>query len=100
MSLAEELNQIGGYGYIRFTDLVVGQKYKVYALKSFDSTLNGGVRKCLRVDIDNGYLLMPERYDQKVHTIHTSNVKNLYIAFNGYQSGKRLDIQFSEEKPA
>lgn len=74
MSLADELNQIGDYGYIKFTDLVVGQKYKVLALKSYDSTLNGVNRKCLRVEIDGGYLLMPERYDQKVETIHTANV--------------------------
>lgn len=98
MSLAAELNKIGGYGYIRFTDLVVGQKYKVFALKSFDSTLTGVARKCLRVDIENGYLILPERYDQKAHTIHSSNVENLYITFNGYQNGKRLDIYFSEEK--
>lgn len=98
MSLAGELNQIGDYGYIKFTDLVVGQKYKVHALKAYDSTISGVARKCLRVDIDSGFLLMPERYDQKVETIHKSNVENLYITYNGRQKGNRLDIQFTEEK--
>lgn len=99
MSLAEELNEIGNYGYIKFSDLIPGQKYKVHALKTFNSSLNNTTRICLRVDIDNGYLIMPERYDPIVKTIVSSNVDNLYIACNGRQKGNRLDIVFSEEKP-
>lgn len=99
MSLAQELNEIGEYGYIKFADLIPGEKYKVHALKSFDSTLNNTARKCLRVDIDNGYLIMPERYDPIVKTIATLNVDNLFITYNGRQKGNRLDIVFSEGKP-
>lgn len=100
MSLADELNKIGDYGYIKLTDLVIGQKYKVLALKAYESTLNNLNRKCLRVDIDDGYLLMPERYDKKVATIDSANVENLYVMYNGRQKGNRFDIHFVEEKAA
>lgn len=100
MSLAEELNQIGEYGYIKFDDLNVGQKYKVCALKSFNSNFNGIARKSLRVDIDVGYLVLPERYDKKVPTIGTINVENLFITYNGRTKENRLNINFSEEKRA
>lgn len=96
MSLAQELNELGDFGYLKLSDLVVGQKYKVKALKSYNSWLNGENRLCLRIDIDNGYLLMPERYDEKVKTIGTANIDRLYIAYNG-KKGNRMDIVFSEE---
>lgn len=95
MSLAEELNKFGEYGYIKLSDLPEGQKYKVHALKSYDSTFNGINRKVLRVDIDNGYLLLPERYDQKVHTLESTKVENLFITYNGRTKTNRLDIRFS-----
>lgn len=98
MSLADELNRIGNYGYIQFSDLVIGQKYKVRALKCYDSALNGRDRTCLRVDIDAGYLILPERYDEKVKTISTANVDNLYIAYYGRKKGNYLDIHFIQQE--
>lgn len=73
MSVAQELNEIGEFGYIKFTDLVIGQKYKVEALKVYESTMNNINRKCLRVDIENGYLILPERYDKKVNSVDSTN---------------------------
>lgn len=96
MSLAQELNEIGEYGYIKFADLIIGQKYKVYALKSYESNMNNLNRNCLRVDIDKGYLILPERFDEKVKTINSTKVENLYIAFYGRGKGNRLDIRFYE----
>lgn len=100
MSLAQELNQIGEYGYIKFTDLIIGKKYKVISLSVYDSSLNNVNRKCLKVNIDGGYLILPERYDQKVNTINSSNVENLYIAYYGRQKGNRAEIRFSEQTEA
>lgn len=98
MSLAFELNELGKYGYIKIDELVPGQKYKVHDLKVHECTFNGINRKSVRVDIDDGYLILPERYDQKVKTLHTANVKNLYISQHGRQKGNRFDIHFSEEE--
>src|ERR1044071_6327154 len=98
MSLADELNQIGDYGYIKFSDLNVGQKHKVYALKVHDSNFNNIPRKCVRVDIDNGYLILPERYDRMVHTLESAKVENLYISYHGCTKTGRLDIRFSHER--
>jgi hypothetical protein len=100
MSLADELNKIAKFGYIKFDELNVGQKYKVYALKSYDSNLSGKPRKGVRVDIDTGYLLLPECFDQKVPTLGTANIENLYIVYNGRTKENRLEIHFSEEKSA
>lgn len=97
MSLVQELNEIDEYGYIKFTDLEIGKKYKVLALSVYNSTLSSTPRKCLRVDIEKGYLIMPERYDKKVPTIASTNIENLYITFNGRQQGNRFEIRFSEE---
>lgn len=97
MSLAQELNELGEFRYIKLTDLTIGQKYKVHALKPYNSLLGSTGRVALRVDIDNGYLVMPERYDAKVDTIHESNVENLYVIYNG-KIGNRTEIKFTEEK--
>lgn len=104
MSLAQEFNELGEYGYIKFTDLVETQKYKVLELKRFTSTLNNTQRNCVRLEIDDGYLILPERYDRKASTIEKDNAKlehfDLYISFHGRQKGNRFDIRFTEEKKA
>lgn len=103
MSLAQEFNDLNQYGgYIKFTDLILEQKYKVNEFKILTSTLNGVTRKCVRVEIDDGYLILPERFDRKVNTIEQDNanlaIASLYISFHGRQKGNRLDIRFTDEK--
>lgn len=97
MSLAQELNELGEYGYIRISDLPVGKKFKVIELKPYNSQLNGLNRICVRVDLEKGFLILPERYDKKVDTLSSANVENLYVAYNG-KKANRADIVFSEQK--
>lgn len=99
MPLVEKLNQAGEYGYIKFTDLVIGEKYKVEAFKIYESMMNNISRKCLRVNIKNGFLILPERYDDLVKTILSEDIENLFISYHGRKEGNRMDVRFSEEKP-
>lgn len=103
-SLADELNELNNsYSrYIRFTDLEIGKKYKVHKFSTFESlfkrTQGDSNRIGVRVDIANGYLLLPERFDEKFEELQSKNIENLYIVFNGIKK-KYCDIQFHEQKP-
>lgn len=100
MSLVRELNNKNnndyGYGNIKFNDLVIGQKYKVYALTVYDSTTNNKNRRCLRIDFENGYFTLHERDGRKLPNVDSSNVKNLYVTCLDRYQGNCLSIRFSE----
>lgn len=97
MATAEILNKAGKYGYIRFEDLEENKKYKVEELSIFRSTIKGEPRNCLKVCLEDGYLILPERYDHLVHQIPSMDVTNLYIVFNGRMTSKRVEVNFVEE---
>lgn len=95
-SIVEELNEIAQYGYVSFDDLVLNQKYKVFSFGTYESTFNGNKRVAVRVEIDNGFLILPERFDAKVSQLQNQNVQSLYIIYKGRGKGNRLNVQFSD----
>lgn len=98
MSTAQQLNEVADYGYIQFDDLEINKKYKVLKLATFQSALNNTKRICMRVEIDGGYLILPERFDTKVDSIDSFNIENLHIVYEGRGKGKRVLVHFHEEK--
>lgn len=98
MSSVDELNQIATScrGYINFNSLEIGKPNKILGFGIFKSDSYGKERNCVRVDIDDGYLVLPERFDNAAQKIIKTNVNNLYIIYKG-RVGKRLSIEFKEE---
>lgn len=100
MATAAELNDVATSEYIKFDTLEKGKKYKVLELDTFKSTNFGKERLCLKVLIEDGYLIMPQRYDKKVPLLKELDTENLYIIFKGRGKGEKgiLDVEFFEGK--
>lgn len=98
MSSVEELNRIATSccGYINFNSLEIGKPNKILGFGIFKSDSYGKERDCVRVDINDGYLVLPERFDNAAQKITKMNVNNLYIIYKG-RAGNRLIIEFKEK---
>lgn len=93
------LNDVSSHGYIKFDALEIGEKYKVHKLGTYKSTAFGKERLCIKVYIDDGYLILPERWDEKTKDLKKLDIEKLYIIYNGREKGDYgcLQIKFWEE---
>lgn len=102
MSSAAKLNQTSSSGYIKFDDLEKGAKYKINDLLTYKSTNFGKDRLCIKAMIDDGYVILPERFDSAVEVLKELDIEKLYMIFNGREKSKkgrqgRILIDFVEE---
>lgn len=98
MASIAELNEIATSGYKNFDSLEVGKPYKVFGFEIYKSDLYGKVRECVLVNIDNGYLILPERFDAAAHKMKKMKTDNLYIIYNGREGkGKKVLLEFVEQ---
>lgn len=102
MATARKLNEIAessSSSYISFDALEIGKPYKVLGFSAFKSEMFNKVRTCVRVEIEEGMLILPERFDNSLHRILKMNTEKLYIVFNGRDAKRmnRLNIDFEEE---
>lgn len=101
MSVAKQLNKIASsssYGYINFDTLELGKPYKVLGFGIYKSEAFNKERDCVCVKIEEGFLILPERFDKDAHKIKKMNTENLYIIYEGREGkGNRLKIEFEEQ---
>lgn len=99
MSTAEALNNVVSVDYIKFDELIPGKKYKIHDFQTFHSTKFGKDRLCITLVLDDGYVILPERYDKLAAHLRHFNPANLYLIFNGRKNGKKLQLEFFEDLP-
>lgn len=98
MSSVVELNEIAKSGYKNFDSLDKNKPYKVYGFDTYKSESYGKKRECVIVEIDNGFLILPERFDDAANKMKKMNIDNLYIVYKGREGqGKKLLIEFLEK---
>lgn len=87
-------------GYIKFDTLEVGKPYKIQKFGVFKSSNYDKEKTHLTVYIEQGYLILPERFNTLVNGTEELDCKNLYIIFKGRENKggdiSRLMIEFSE----
>lgn len=98
MAAANFLNNISKAksGYKNFDSLEQGIAYKIHSFSTLESTAYDKQRTCVRVNIEDGYLILPERFDACYNKLKTMDVTNLYIIYNGRNQNNRLEIDFEE----
>lgn len=101
MSAASFLNEIGKAkaksGYQNFDSLEQGKPYKINSFSAHKSNAFDKERIHVRAHIEEGYLILPERYDDCYKQLKTLNTDNLYIIYNGRSGkGNRIEIEFEE----
>lgn len=87
--------------YIPFDNLEVGVPYKIHRFGSYNddrfSTKKKKNQVRLAAFIDDGYLILPERFDRLVAEVENLNAEKMYIIFNGRGENNRfLNIEFIE----
>lgn len=98
MASVSELNEIATSGFQNFDSLEIGKAYKVLGFEIYKSDSFNKPRDCVRVNIENGFLILPERFDAAAHKMKKINTDNLYIIFQGRDGkSKRLKIEFKEQ---
>lgn len=99
MSAASFLNEFGNAGttsgYKNFDTLEQGKQYKISSFSAHKSNAFDKERTHVRAHIEDGYLILPERYDDCYKKLKSLNTNNLCIIYNG-RKGKRIDIEFEE----
>lgn len=99
MDVLQELNRISEYGYISFDDLTVGKPYKVESFGTYTSNKYTKGQKNVTVNIEMGYLILPERFSEMINKIDKLIMENLHIIFLGRGTdGKKLNIRFESIK--
>lgn len=88
-------------GYVKFDDLELDEPYKIQKFGVYKSTNFDKEKTHLTVYIDQGYLILPDRFNTLVAEAEKLNCENLYIVFKGreYKKGgdiQRLMIEFKE----
>lgn len=94
MTSVEDLNKIVSSGYKNVDSL---EPYKIFGFEIYKSEAYNKIHECVRVNIENGFLILPERFDSALHKMKKMNTDNLYIIFQG-RNGNRLNIEFEEKK--
>lgn len=98
MASVNELNKIAVSGYRNFDSLEIGKPIKIHGFEIFKSEAYNKVRDCVRVNIENGFLILPERFDAVAHKMKKMQTNNLYIIYNGREGkGNKLKIEFKEQ---
>lgn len=105
MANVDELNQIAtsvtSSGYIGFDELLKEKEIKVLKFGIYNSISYGKEREAVRVFIEDGYLILPERFDEAVEKMLNMNTENLYIIYHGRDGkgqNKRINLSFIEKK--
>lgn len=96
----KNLNEAAGRvnGYISFDTLEVGKPYKILGFDSYESAKYKKDRVAVRVNIEGGYLILPEHFDQDLNAMKEMDTSKLFIIFNGRDgTGNRLKIKFEEK---
>lgn len=81
---------------IQFDDLELNKKYKVYEVKALKSESNQ-TDFYIRIKIEIGYLIFPERYSDRIICLNEINVERLYMIYNGCNNENSLNLTFLEE---
>lgn len=87
--------------YIPFDSLVVGVPYKIHRFGTYSddrySTKKKKHQVRLAAFIDDGYLILPERFDSLIAEVENIDAEKMYIIFNGRgETNKFLNIEFIE----
>lgn len=87
--------------YIPFNNLKVGVPYKIHRFGTYTddrfSTKKMKNQMRLTAFIDDGYLILPERFDRMVAEVENIDAEKMYIIFNGRSENNRfLNIEFIE----
>lgn len=99
MLSVRELNKVSSSGYQNFDSLELGKPYKVFGFDIYKSESFNKTRDCVRVNLENGFLILPERFDAMAHKMKKMKTDNLYIIYHGREGkGNKLKIEFSEQK--
>lgn len=104
MASVDELNQIASVvtstGYISFDELPKEEEIKILKFGLYKSNFFGKDRDCVRAFVEEGFLILPERFDQSLNKMLNMNTNNLYLIYHG-RSGKgpnkRINISFIEK---
>lgn len=92
------LNAISESKYVNFDQLNVGSPYKILGFNTYKTSAYKKDRVAVRVDIEEGFLILPERFDAALNDILSMSTENLYIIYSGRQGkGNRLKIEFKQE---
>lgn len=87
-------------GYIKFDTLELDKPYKIQKFGVFKSTNYDKEKTHLTVYIEQGYLILPERFNTLVDGTEELNCEKLYIVFKGRENKggdiQRLMIEFKE----
>lgn len=95
MSIVNELNSISEYGYISFDQLEIDKPYKIVKFSTFISNKFKKAQKSVRVDIENGFVILPERFNTLLEKLEELTSEQLYLIYKGRaEDGKRLKIRF------
>lgn len=96
MSSLDQINAVADYGYISFDTLPLGL-HKVDGFGVFPSSKSGKDRNCVRVELEGGYVILPERFDKMLDTFKQMNTEKLFINYTGRGKGNRVNIKFEEK---
>lgn len=88
--------------YIPFDNLEVGVPYKIHRFGTYNddrySTKKKKHQVRLTAFIENGYLILPERFDSMVAEVESIDAEKMYIIFNGRNENNRFrNIEFIEK---
>lgn len=101
MSFIQRLNDISEstYGYIKFDKLIKNKPYKVLGFAPYKSAKYNAKRIGVRANFEEGYLILPERFDASLSEMENMETDNLYIIYKGREEeGNKLQIEFIEKK--
>lgn len=82
-------------GYVKFDALEINQPYKIHKFGTFESANFDKKQTHLTAYIDQGYLILPERFNTLVNGAEELNCEKLHIVVKGREK-KRLNIEFKE----
>lgn len=91
-----QLNKLAKNGYIQFDSLEVGVPYKIIKFGKLTTDKYKQGHTHLIAFIEDGYLILPERFDGMTDSIDEINIEKIHIIFNGREN-KRLNIEFIEK---
>lgn len=89
------------HGSIEFTALKIPGEYKVREISLFDVVRDNKVRKCGKVQIDVGFFILPERYDNGIERLlleKSLNFENLYVRILDYDLIDGYKVHFIENR--
>lgn len=89
------------YDSIEIAASEVQGEYKVHEISLFDVIIDNKVRKCGKVQIEIGFFILPERYDNGIERLLSEkslNFDNLYVRMLGYDLVSGYKVHFIEKR--